>query len=125
MVLATKPRTRSIRGRIRDNPVDAEVLFELSDGDLARLGVLLGGRTPTEGDGELASVDKSAPTSLAPSTTAERCQLTVMFCDLVPLSARLDPEDMRRVIRVYQDAMGSPSRSGFVLPHRALGSEGI
>ena len=28
----------------RDNPVDAEVLFELSDGDLAQLGVLLGGR---------------------------------------------------------------------------------
>ena len=28
----------------RDNAVDAEVLFELSDGDLAQLGVLLGGR---------------------------------------------------------------------------------
>jgi dihydrodipicolinate synthase/N-acetylneuraminate lyase len=30
-----------------------------------------------------------------------------MFCDLVgstALSARLDPEDMRRVIRAYQDA---------------------
>lgn len=30
-----------------------------------------------------------------------------MFCDLVgstELSARLDPEDMRQVIRVYQDA---------------------
>ena len=85
--------------------MDAEVLFELSDGDLARLGVLLGGRKRLLK--AIASVDKSAPTSLAPSTTAERCQLTVMFCDLVgstALSARLDPEDMRRVIRVYQDA---------------------
>ena len=35
---------------------------------------------------------------------AERRQLTVMFCDLVgstPLSARLDPEDLRRIIGAY------------------------
>jgi len=35
----------------------------------------------------------------------ERRHLTVMFCDLVDstaLSARLDPEDMRRVVRCYQ-----------------------
>src|ERR1700757_3953807 len=35
---------------------------------------------------------------------AERRQLTVMFCDLVgstALSARLDPEDLRAVIRAY------------------------
>ena len=38
---------------------------------------------------------------------AERRQLTVMFCDLVgstAVSARLDPEDMREIIRAYQDA---------------------
>ena len=37
---------------------------------------------------------------------AERRQLTVMFVDLVgstELAARLDPEDMGRVIRAYQD----------------------
>jgi predicted ATPase/class 3 adenylate cyclase len=36
---------------------------------------------------------------------AERRQLTVLFCDLVgstELSAKLDPEDMREVIRAYQ-----------------------
>jgi len=36
--------------------------------------------------------------------TAERRQLTVMFCDLVgstALSARLDPEDLREIIGVY------------------------
>jgi class 3 adenylate cyclase len=92
----------------RDNAVDAEVLFELSDGDLAQIGVLLGHRKRLrKAIGELASADEIAPTSLAPSTTAERCPLTAMFCDLVgstALSARLDPEDMRRVIRVYQDA---------------------
>jgi class 3 adenylate cyclase/predicted ATPase len=37
--------------------------------------------------------------------SAERRQLTVMFCDLVgstALSARLDPEDLREVVRQYQ-----------------------
>ena len=36
---------------------------------------------------------------------AERRQLTVMFCDLVDstaLSAQLDPEDLRQVVRAYQ-----------------------
>src|SRR5437867_6411949 len=38
---------------------------------------------------------------------AERRQLTVMFCDLVgstALSGTLDPEDMREVVRAYQQA---------------------
>src|SRR5215510_1395486 len=38
---------------------------------------------------------------------AERRQLTVMFCDLVgstALSAQLDPEDLREVVRAYQQA---------------------
>jgi class 3 adenylate cyclase len=37
---------------------------------------------------------------------AERRQLTVMFCDLVDstaLAARLDPEDLREVVRAYQE----------------------
>jgi class 3 adenylate cyclase/tetratricopeptide (TPR) repeat protein len=40
-----------------------------------------------------------------PRPLAERRQLTVMFCDLVgstALSARLDPEDLREVVRQYQ-----------------------
>jgi predicted ATPase/class 3 adenylate cyclase len=38
---------------------------------------------------------------------AERRQLTVMFCDLVgstALSGQLDPEDLREVVRAYQEA---------------------
>jgi class 3 adenylate cyclase/predicted ATPase len=38
---------------------------------------------------------------------AERRQLTVMFCDLVgstQLSGQLDPEDLREVVRAYQEA---------------------
>ncbi len=39
-------------------------------------------------------------------TPAERRQLTVMFCDLVgstKLSSRLDPEDLRDIVRSYHD----------------------
>src|SRR5438128_193977 len=37
---------------------------------------------------------------------AERRQLTVLFCDLVdstPLASQLDPEDLREVVRAYQE----------------------
>jgi class 3 adenylate cyclase/predicted ATPase len=49
----------------------------------------------------------------------ERRQLTVMFCDLVgstPLGARLDPEEMREVIRSYQEVCSSiiPTYDGFL-----------
>ena len=51
-----------------------------------------------------AEADRS---SIPPSVPeAERRQLTVMFCDLVgstDLSRRLDPEDLREVVRAYQE----------------------
>src|SRR5215831_2281222 len=51
----------------------------------------------------------AAPGTATPQTSqlagsAERRQLTIMFCDLVgstALSARLDPEDMREIIGAY------------------------
>jgi class 3 adenylate cyclase/predicted ATPase len=45
------------------------------------------------------------PTHIA--SEAERRQLTVLFCDLVgstQLSGQLDPEDLRAVVRAYQEA---------------------
>src|SRR4029453_6060105 len=54
----------------------------------------------------------AAPTPLPPAPTApppsaaERRQLTVLFCDLVDstvLARQLDPEDLRAVVRAYQD----------------------
>ena len=39
------------------------------------------------------------------SATGERRQVTVMFCDLTnstALSSRLDPEDLREVIKAYR-----------------------
>ena len=60
-----------------------------------------------------ATPPTAAPTAQAPSgpvvptvPEAERRQLTVMFCDLAgstPLSQQLDPEDLREVIRAYQE----------------------
>jgi class 3 adenylate cyclase len=44
------------------------------------------------------------PPVVSSEQTAERRQLTVMFCDLVgstALSARLDPEDMREIVGAY------------------------
>jgi class 3 adenylate cyclase len=45
-----------------------------------------------------------SPVPAAPVLSAERRQLTVLFCDLVgstALAARLDPEDLREIIGAY------------------------
>src|SRR5262249_10582356 len=47
-----------------------------------------------------------ASSMLPQPAEAERRQLTVLFCDLVgstALSTQLDPEDLREVVRAYQD----------------------
>ena len=54
------------------------------------------------------SAAPSSSTGATPRDTAERRQLTVMFCDLVgstALSARFDPEHLREEIRAYQKAV--------------------
>jgi class 3 adenylate cyclase/predicted ATPase len=54
-----------------------------------------------------SSTQHPAPNTQHPE--AERRQLTVMFCDLVgstALSAQLDPEDLREVVRAYQQICG-------------------
>ncbi len=52
-----------------------------------------------------APLEAASPTAEPERDSAERRQLTVMFCDLVgstALSTRLDPEDLREVLRGYQ-----------------------
>jgi class 3 adenylate cyclase len=47
-----------------------------------------------------------APQATAPPPDAERRHLTVLFCDLVDstsLARQLDPEELRTVVRAYQD----------------------
>ena len=95
----------------RQNDIDAEVLSELTDGDLEKFGVSFGHRKRLlKAIASLGSTETAAkPANPVPlqafPDAAERRQLTVMFCDLVgstAMSARLDPEDMREVVGSYQ-----------------------
>ena len=102
----------------RDNEIDDEIVRSLTADDLKDLGVTLVGhrRRILTAIAELSTSARHsrgcrhrAPAACRriPAATAERRQLTVLFCDLVgstAMSARLDPEDMREIIRAYQDA---------------------
>ena len=99
--------------RFAENYVDASVLPDLTDQDLADLGVPLGHRRKilraiAELDGAALEPAKAA-TEPPPRDEAERRHLTVMFCHLVgseTLSARLDPEDMWGVVASYHACVG-------------------
>ena len=116
----------------RDNDIDREILCGMTAEDLKELGISSFGhrrrlfnaigalrRVPPMRDVARSSTSAtSAPTS-NPPVDAERRQLTVMFCDLVgstPLSARLDPEDLRRIIGAYHRCVAEivESFGGFV-----------
>ncbi|HUZ72306.1 MAG TPA: AAA family ATPase [Stellaceae bacterium] len=95
------------------NDVDLAVLPELSDQDLAQLGLSLGHRRKLMAAAAAlrgAAPEPAAEPAPEPALTApqaERRQVTVMFCDLAgstALSARLDPEDWGGLLRQYQDA---------------------
>ena len=67
--------------------------------DRAKFCMECGTPLPNPAEDRTEALDLFAPHS------AERRQLTVMFCDLVgstPLSGRLDPEDLRDILRAYQ-----------------------
>jgi predicted ATPase/class 3 adenylate cyclase len=99
--------------RFAENAIDLSVVGDLTEQDLKDLGVPLGHRRKM-----LRAISELDRAALAPTETAtepvprdepERRHLTVMFCDLVgstALSARLDPEDMWRVIASYQACIG-------------------
>jgi class 3 adenylate cyclase/predicted ATPase len=98
----------------RDNAIDAAVLPELTAEDLRDIGVgpvghrrrllaaiaaLRNGRRPEPAAQRTEVID---------NPTAERRQLTVMFCDLVgstALSTQFDPEDLRDIIGAYHRAV--------------------
>src|SRR5215470_1870413 len=97
----------------RANDIDADILPELTEVDLEKLGVSLGHRKRLlRAISGLAAAETlpapSAPSGTKPQNAAERRHLTVMFCDLVgstALSARFDPEVLREEIRAYQNAV--------------------
>src|SRR6516164_9362159 len=108
----------------RASEIDADILPELTDVDLEKLGVPLGHRKRLFRaiSGFAAAEPLAAPsvsTSASVRADAERRQLTVMFCDLVgstPLSARVDPEDLRGIIGAYHRCVAEivEGFSGFV-----------
>jgi class 3 adenylate cyclase len=92
----------------RANDIDADVLRRLTADDLIALGISSIGhrRKLLDAIAELPRPDSGALREPEAPRAAERRQLTVLFCDLVgstELAARLDPEDMSRVIRAYQE----------------------
>ena len=108
-----------------DNDIDVSVLRHLTDQDLKDLGISLGHRRKifaaiNEG---FASVQPLAEADRADEhvirETSERRYVTVLFSDLVgstALSTRLDPEDLRDVIAIYQRCVEETVRrfDGFI-----------
>jgi class 3 adenylate cyclase len=114
---------------LRDNGIEPSLLPDLTADDLKDIGITMVGHRrimlkaiaalreapPQTG----ASSERSPVAPLlereAPAA-AERRQLTVLFCDLVgstPLSARLDPEDLRAIMSAYHRcAAGVIERAG-------------
>ena len=95
-----------------DNSIDADVLPDLTDGDLAQLGVNLGDRKrllkAIASLGATYPVTKPTRPPLLSSCVdgAERRPITIMFCDLVgstSLAAKLDAEDWRNLVNAYLD----------------------
>ena len=99
----------------RENAIDADVLHDLTDQDLEKLGVLLGHRRRllraiAALDGAVAASSALAPLQVKPSPAAEaagdRRHVTVMFCDLVDstgIAAKLDAEEWRDLLGTYVD----------------------
>ena len=106
-----------------ENDIDAKILLELTADDLIGLGVTsIGHRRKLLA--AITTLRDGSPISDAPITStepvrlggdagigvssAERRQLTVLFCDLVgstALASRLDPEDLREVLGTYRAAV--------------------
>lgn len=105
----------------RDNDIGIDILPELTAEDLLGLGItsighrrkLLAAIASLRGEGSApdpgTGPPPAAPGAAEPARSgAERRQLTVVFVDLVgstALSTRLDPEDMSKLLRAYQNAV--------------------
>ena len=95
------------------NEIDMSLLGQVDDQMLKDIGVSTGGhrlriRSAIARLAQTSPADTKADSVGIPTATtaatAERRQLTVMFCDLVgstALSAKLDPEDLRSIIGSY------------------------
>src|SRR5215467_3436944 len=116
--------------RFAENDIDFEVLSDLTDQDLEKIGVASVGHRrkllrAIANLKDLETITPAVAVAVAPpaapsaADTAERRQVTVMFSDLVgstTLSAQMDPEDLREVISAYQKCVVETVRrfDGFV-----------
>ena len=113
-----------------ENDINFSILSDLTDQDLKEIGVSSLGhrRQLLRAIAELNAAEKGAPTPppaaapVAPHDTAELRPVTVMFSDLIgltALSASMDPEDLREVISAYQKCVAETVRrfGGYVAKH--------
>jgi class 3 adenylate cyclase len=109
--------------------IGLDILPDLTEQDLLELGVPLGDRKRFQR--AVASLGHSAKGPVAgagvlesTATTAERRQLTVMFCDMVgstALSEQFDPEDVRDIIADFREKCVSVVKSYEGFAARYLG----
>jgi class 3 adenylate cyclase len=91
-----------------DNDIEFANLPHLTEDDLKEMGFSIGHRRTFQAAAAMLS-SGSVQVARGPAhlPEAERRQLTILFGDLVgstELATKLDPEDMREVLRAYQDA---------------------
>jgi len=88
-----------------ENAIDLSVLPELTDADLASIGVLLGHRKKILK--AAANIGTERPSAMPPMPLAgQRRQVTVLFADLsgyTRLSSTLDPEEVHAILNAYFD----------------------
>lgn len=102
------------------NDIDWEILPDLTESELEKLGVSLGHRKKlvkavrARCDSlQVSNRSTDARSTPATAQSAERRHLTVLFCDLVGstfLSAQLDPEEMRKILFDFQRCCGDAIR---------------
>jgi class 3 adenylate cyclase len=117
--------------RFAENDITFDILPDLSDQDLEKIGVASLGhrRQRLRAIAELKGAPQLSPMTAAPvppRDVAERRQVTVMFSDLVgstALSARIDPEDLREVISADQKCVAEAVQrfGGFVAKYMGDG----
>src|ERR1700736_3150089 len=117
------------------NEIDMDLLRQVDDQMLKDIGVSTGGhrlrfRNAIAKLNWMDAPDPNVTTALdateVRAVSAERRQLTVMFCDMVgstALSTRLDPEDLRGVIGAYHTCVADTVRrfDGFVAKYMGDG----
>jgi DNA polymerase III epsilon subunit-like protein len=89
-VIATERVIAEYTERFADNRIDLSVLADLTDQHLEKLGMALGNRLKilrAIRELSVVAVAQAAAAALAMQDSAERCQLTVMFADLVGSTA--------------------------------------